>query len=57
MGATQKGTDMTHENTLLALAIEPIKATFACRSSASETLFVPDDLELVTWLVIMEGRS
>ncbi|HCN30037.1 MAG TPA: ATP-dependent helicase [Verrucomicrobiales bacterium] len=64
---TQNGADMAHENTLLDRAIESIQATFARRSSASllsgrsgllptasETPAAPDDLELITWLVIMD---
>lgn len=62
----QNGGDMAHETKLLDSAIESIKHTFARRASASlfsgrdgllpkssETPSSADDMELVTWLVIM----
>lgn len=67
---TRGGTDMTHENGLLDRAIESIKSTFGRRATAnllsgrggllptaSETPTTPDDLELITWLVIMGNKS
>ena len=67
---THHGTDMAHENRLLTSALESIKATFARRAAASlfsgrsgilptasETPTAPDDLELITWLVIMENKA
>lgn len=66
----QNGTDMTHENHLIERAVESIKATFGKRAAAAlfsgrngqlpSTKVTPSssaDLELVTWLVIMEGKS
>ncbi len=67
---THHGTDMAHENRLLTSALESIKATFARRAAAalfsgrsgtlptaSETPTAPEDLELITWLVIMDGKT
>ncbi len=67
---TRNGTDMAHENTLLERAIESIKATFGRRATAnllsgrggllptaSETPATPDDLELITWMVIMDKKA
>lgn len=67
---TQNGTDMAHENRLLTNAVESIKATFARRAAASlfsgrdgtlpkasETPQSAADLELITWLVIVDGKT
>lgn len=67
---TQNGGEMAHENHLLVRAIEFIKATFARRSSvrllsgrggllptAGETPAPPNDLELITWLAVMDGSK
>ena len=63
---TQNGQDMSHETRLLDSAVESIQRTFARRAATSlfsgrdgllpktsETPSSSDDLELVTWLVIM----
>jgi hypothetical protein len=67
---TKNGEDMTHETMLLDAAIESIKRTFARRASASlfsgrdgllpkasETPSSADDMELVTWLIVMGSSS
>lgn len=67
---TQNGTDMTHETQLLDRAIQSIKHTFARRATgalfagrdgtlpkASETPSSANDLELVTWLVILDSAQ
>lgn len=64
---TKNGADMAHENDLLERAIESIKATFGKRAAASlfsgrdgklptaeSTPSSSADLELVTWLVIVD---
>lgn len=64
---TDNGADMSHENRLLDHPVESIKATFGKRAAAalfsgrdarlpsnSETPTSQEDLELVTWLVIVE---
>jgi hypothetical protein len=64
---TQNGQEMSHETRLLDSAVESIKRTFARRAAASlfsgrdgtlpkvsETPSSSADLELVTWLVIMD---
>ncbi len=66
----QNGADMSHETHLLDAAIESIKRTFARRAGvallsgrdgmlprADETPSSSDDMELVTWLVIMESAA
>jgi hypothetical protein len=63
------GSDMSHESCLLDSAMESIKRTFARRATtsllsgrdgllpmASETPTSADDMELVTWLVVMEPQ-
>ncbi|MBP7951050.1 MAG: DEAD/DEAH box helicase family protein [Verrucomicrobiales bacterium] len=63
---TQNGADMSHASKLLDSAIESIKRTFAKRATASlfsgrdgllpkasETPSTAEDMELVTWLVVM----
>ncbi|MFN9027182.1 MAG: ATP-dependent helicase, partial [Akkermansiaceae bacterium] len=67
---TSNGTDMNHESHLLDSAMESIKRTFARRATSSllsgrdgllpttsETPTSSDDMELVTWLVIMGSQS
>jgi SNF2 family DNA or RNA helicase len=64
---TKNGIDMSHENRLLDRAVESIKATFGKRAasalfsgrdgrlpSSSETPTSQENLELVTWLIIVE---
>lgn len=66
---TQNGQDMTHATKLLDAAVESIKRTFARRAAASlfsgrdgtlpkasETPSSADDLELVTWLVVLSPQ-
>jgi len=63
------GSDMSHESRLLDSAMESIKRTFARRATtsllsgrdgllpmASETPTSADDMELVTWLIVMEPQ-
>lgn len=63
----RNGEDMAHEDNLLQSAVESIKRTFKRRAGTSllsgrggtlpradETPESPDDLELVTWLVVMK---
>ena len=63
------GSDMSHESRLLDSAMESIKRTFARRATssllsgrdgllplASETPSSSDDMELITWLVVMEPQ-
>jgi hypothetical protein len=63
------GSDMSHETRLLDSAMESIKRTFARRATtsllsgrdgllpmSSETPASSDDMELVTWLVVMESQ-
>jgi len=65
---TKNGDDMKNESDLLDKAIDSIKATFGKRAAAglfsgrdgklptqAETPSTSADLELVTWLVIMES--
>ncbi len=67
---TGNGAAMTHENNLLERAVESIKATFGKRAAAAlfsgrdgklpsvqDTPSSSADLEIITWLVIMEGRE
>ena len=67
---TQNGQEMSHETRLLDSAVESIKRTFARRAAASlfsgrdgtlpkvsETPSSSADLELVTWLVIMDKTA
>ncbi|MEY4243865.1 MAG: hypothetical protein RLZZ245_1450 [Verrucomicrobiota bacterium] len=64
------GSDMSHESRLLDSAMESIKRTFARRATtsllsgrngllplASETPSSSDDMELVTWLVVLDPKS
>ncbi len=64
------GSDMSHESRLLDAAMDSIKRTFARRATASllsgrdgllpmasETPTSSDDMELVTWLVVLDPKS
>jgi hypothetical protein len=64
------GSDMSHESRLLDSAMESIKSTFARRATssllsgregllpmASETPTSSDDMELITWLVVLNSKS
>jgi SNF2 family DNA or RNA helicase len=64
------GSDMSHESALLDSAMESIKRTFARRATssllsgrdgllpmASETPTSSDDMELVTWLVVLDPQT
>ncbi len=67
---TQNGQQMAHESKLLDSAVESIKRTFARRAAAalfsgrdgtlpttSDTPTSAADLELITWLVILENKA